>query len=72
MPINNNFKKGKCWSCEYFCGKRDYKRGVFLGDSVYTDDKGICLTSEAINITMKFMKTDGVLDIKSGVFCGLP
>lgn len=42
MSINNNFKKDKCWSCEYFCGKRDYKRGVFLGDSVDTDGKGTC------------------------------
>lgn len=42
MSTNSNFKKDKCWSCEYFCGKRDYKRGVFLGDSVYTDGKGTC------------------------------
>lgn len=42
MSTNSNFKKDKCWSCEYYCGKRDYKRGVFLGDSVYTDGKGTC------------------------------
>ena len=42
MSTNSNFKKDKCWSCEYFCGKREYKRGAFLGDSVYTDGKGTC------------------------------
>ena len=39
---NSNFKKDKCWPCEYFCGKRDYKRDAFLVDSVYTDGKGTC------------------------------
>ena len=42
MSVNSNFKKNKCWSCEYYCGKREYKRGAFLGDSVYTDGKGTC------------------------------
>ena len=42
MSTNSNFKKDKCWSCEYYCGKREYKKGVFLGDSVYTDGSGTC------------------------------
>ena len=42
MASHNNFKKDKCWSCEYFSGKREYKKGTFLGDSVYTDVKGKC------------------------------
>ena len=42
MSVNSNFKKDKCWSCEYYCGKREYKRGVFLGDSVQTEGKGTC------------------------------
>lgn len=42
MSVNSNFKKDKCWSCEYYCGKREYKKGIFLGDSVYTDNRGKC------------------------------
>ena len=42
MSVNSNFKKDKCWSCEFYCGKREYNKGVFLGDSVYTDGKGTC------------------------------
>lgn len=41
MSTNSNFKKNKCWSCEFFCGHRQYKKG-FFGDSVETDVKGIC------------------------------
>lgn len=42
MSTNSNFKKNKCWSCEFYCGKREYKRNFFLGDSVYTDGRGTC------------------------------
>lgn len=42
MSTNSNFKKDKCWSCEFYCGKREYKKGAFLGDSVYTDGRGTC------------------------------
>ena len=42
MSTNSNFKKDKCWSCEFYCGKREYKHGLFLGDSVYTDSRGTC------------------------------
>lgn len=42
MSVNSNFRKDKCWSCEFFSGKREYKKGVFLGDSVYTDGRGKC------------------------------
>lgn len=41
MSTNSNFKKDKCWSCEYFCGKREYKKG-WLGDFVETADWGVC------------------------------
>ena len=49
MSINRNFKKDKCWSCEYFCGKRDYKRGAFLGDSVSTEGRGTCSNKRSSN-----------------------
>lgn len=41
MSTNSNFKQNKCWSCEFFSGKREYKKGWF-GDSVETDDLGTC------------------------------
>lgn len=42
MSSNSNFKKDKCWSCEYFCGKREFKRGIFGGNYVSTDERGTC------------------------------
>ena len=42
MSVNSNFRKDKCWSCEFFSGKREYKKGLLLGDSVYTDGRGKC------------------------------
>ena len=42
MSVNSNFRKDKCWSCEFFSGKREYKRGLLLGDSIYTDGRGKC------------------------------
>ena len=42
MPINSNFKKDKCWSCEYFSGGRKLKTGILFGDSVETDYDGVC------------------------------
>ena len=42
MSVNSNFKKDKCWSCEFFSGKREYKKGLLLGESVYTDGRGKC------------------------------
>lgn len=41
MSTNSNFKQDKCWSCEFFSGNREYKKGWF-GDSVETADWGIC------------------------------
>lgn len=42
MSTNSNFKKDKCWSCEFYCARREYKKGYFLGDSVETDYRGRC------------------------------
>lgn len=42
MSTNFDFNKNKCWSCEYFCGKRQYKKGLLLGDSVETESSGTC------------------------------
>lgn len=58
MSINSNFKKDKCWSCEYYCGKRDYKRGVILGDSVSTDGRGTCSNKRSNNYN-KSVNDDG-------------
>ena len=41
MSTNSNFKQNKCWSCEFFSGNREYKKGWF-GDSVETSDWGVC------------------------------
>ena len=41
MSVNSNFRKNKCWSCEFFCGRREYKNG-FFSPSVSTDSFGIC------------------------------
>lgn len=48
MSTNSNFKKNKCWSCEFFCGHRQYKKGIF-GDNVETERKGICSNNRSIN-----------------------
>lgn len=42
MPTNSNFRKDKCWSCEYFSGRRKLKTGILFGDSVETDNDGTC------------------------------
>lgn len=42
MGANYDFKKEKCWSCEFYCGNRQYKKGAFLGDSVNIIGKGRC------------------------------
>lgn len=42
MSVNSNFRKDKCWSCEFFSGKREYKKGAFLGGSVSADGRGKC------------------------------
>lgn len=41
MSVNSNFRKNKCWSCEFFCGRREYKNGLF-SPYVSTDSFGIC------------------------------
>lgn len=46
MSINSNFKKNQCWSCEFFSGNRDYKKGWF-GDSVETSDWGTCTNQKS-------------------------
>ena len=49
MPINSNFKKDKCWSCEYFSGGRKLKTGIIFGDSVETDYDGVCNNKRSFN-----------------------
>ncbi|MCM1197152.1 MAG: hypothetical protein NC310_08830 [Roseburia sp.] len=48
MSTNSNFKKNECWSCEFYHGHRQFKSGI-LGDSVETDDKGICSNNRSSN-----------------------
>lgn len=49
MSSNSNFKKDKCWSCEFFCGKRNYKKGFLLGDSAETVSQGTCSNKRSSN-----------------------
>ncbi len=49
MSINSNFKKDKCWSCEFFCGPRKYKNGIVFGDSVETEAQGTCSNKRSSN-----------------------
>ena len=58
MSSHSNFKKDKCWSCEYFSGKREYKKGAFLGNSVYTDTKGKCSNNRTTNCNHEIFEDD--------------
>lgn len=49
MSVNSNFRKDKCWSCEFYCGQRYYKKGLLLGDSVETDSQGACSNKRSSN-----------------------
>jgi len=53
MSYNSNFKSNKCWSCEYYSGKREYKKGTIFSDSVSTDDKGRCACKRSSNFDKK-------------------
>lgn len=58
MSSHSNFKKDKCWSCEYFSGKREYKKGTFLGDSIYTETKGKCSNNRSTNCNHEIFEDD--------------
>ena len=58
MSSHSNFNKDKCWSCEYFSGKREYKKGTFLGDSVYTDTIGKCSNNKSTNCNHEIFEDD--------------
>lgn len=58
MSSHSNFKKDNCWSCEYFSGKREYKKGMFLGDSVCTDTKGKCSNNKSTNCNHEIFEDD--------------
>lgn len=49
MSTNSNFRKNKCWSCEFYSCKREYKKGIFFGDSVNCDNSGICSNKRSFN-----------------------
>ena len=57
MSTNSNFKQNKCWSCEFFSGKREYKKGWF-GDSVETDGGGICTNQSSFFHNNKKVRED--------------
>ena len=42
MGFHSNSNQEKCWSCEFFCGERKHKEGLFLGDSTETSSSGTC------------------------------
>ena len=58
MSSNSNFKKDKCWSCEYYAGKRDYKNSSLFGPSVQTDYQGICSCKNSHNYGKKISEND--------------
>ncbi len=47
MSSHFNFKEKKCWSCEYFAGNREVERGFFFGNSVKTDNSGLCMNKKS-------------------------
>ena len=58
MSSHSGFKQNRCWSCEYFSGEREYKKGIFLGDLVHTGYRGKC-TNERSNYRNKDISEDG-------------
>lgn len=44
---NFSLNKQKCWSCEYFCGKRQIKNGLLMGTSVQTNAIAIVAAQKA-------------------------
>ena len=42
MSYHNDDNQEKCWSCEFFCGERKRKSGIFLGNSTETSKTGTC------------------------------
>ncbi len=47
MSTHSNFKKDKCWSCEFFSAHRKLESGFIFGDSVHTDTNGTCCNSRS-------------------------
>lgn len=45
---------------------------LFLAIQFIQTEKVLVQTREVVNTITRSMKTDGALDIKSGVFCSLP
>ena len=43
MSYHSNNNQNKCWSCDFFCGERKYKSGIFGVDSTETSSNGTCL-----------------------------
>ncbi len=39
----------KCWGCAFYNAKREFKSGIFLGDSIMCDSKGICSNPKSTN-----------------------
>lgn len=42
MSYHNDDNQEKCWLCEFFCGERKRKSGIFLGNSTETSKTGTC------------------------------
>lgn len=49
MGFHSNNRQEKCWSCEFFCGERKHKEGLFLGDSTETSSNGTCTCKRSSN-----------------------
>ena len=59
MSSNFNLNKQKCWSCEYFCGKRQIKNGLLMGTFVETDATGICCCKRGGEKEKRLARTTG-------------
>lgn len=47
MGSHFNEREKRCWSCEFFSGQREIKSVIFLGDSILTSNKGVCICKKS-------------------------
>ena len=57
MSYHSNNNQEKCWSCEFFCGERKYKTGIFLGDTTETSSTGTCSCKRSTNFNKSVSET---------------
>ena len=57
MSSHFDFNSNKCWSCEFFSGKRDYANGLF-SNHVETDSCGVCNNKNSRHTGKKVSEDD--------------